>query len=161
MPRSSRVRSQSLQQSPPPSFWAEARAACDAHATFVIFDKIPTGLGKTGRLFASEHTGVAPDVLALGKALGGGILPLAAVIARSGLDVGADLAAVDRHPRRTRPCARYSWRQPRRGGDNRGAVTAGPSVTRADHRSRGFDRKCPFRRIWARVSAGNRVVIPI
>lgn len=77
---------------PPPDFWPTVRAACDAQGTRLIFDEITTGLGKTGRLFASEHTGVTPDILVLGKALGGGILPLAAVLARPGLDVADDLA---------------------------------------------------------------------
>ena len=58
----------------------------------LIFDEIPTGLGKTGRMFACEHDDVAPDILVLGKALGGGILPIAAVIARPDLDVGGDWA---------------------------------------------------------------------
>ena len=52
----------------------------------------PTGLGKTGKMFACEHDGVEPDILVLGKSLGGGILPIAAVIARPELDVGADYA---------------------------------------------------------------------
>ena len=77
---------------PPPGFWAEARSACDRHGTLLIFDEIPTGLGKTGRMFACEHAGVPPDILVLGKALGGGILPLAAVIARADLDVAEGLA---------------------------------------------------------------------
>ncbi len=73
---------------PPPGFWQGVREACDRHGTLLIFDEIPTGLGKTGRFFACEHDGVAPDILVLGKALGGGILPLAAVLARPELDVG-------------------------------------------------------------------------
>jgi 4-aminobutyrate aminotransferase len=77
---------------PPPGFWAEVRAACDAHGALLIFDEIPNGLGKTGRLFAFEHFDVVPDVVVLGKALGGGILPLAAVIARADLDVAGDLS---------------------------------------------------------------------
>ena len=58
----------------------------------LIFDEIPTGLGKTGRMFACEHDGVVPDILVLGKALGGGILPIAATICRPDLDVGGDYA---------------------------------------------------------------------
>ncbi|MDT8343432.1 MAG: aspartate aminotransferase family protein [Thermohalobaculum sp.] len=77
---------------PPPGFWHRVRAACDRHGTLLIFDEIPTGLGKTGRLFASEHDGVAPDIVVLGKALGGGVLPIAAVIARRDLDVAGDFA---------------------------------------------------------------------
>jgi 4-aminobutyrate aminotransferase len=77
---------------PPPGFWQQVRAACDRHGALLIFDEIPTGLGKTGRLFASEHDGVVPDICVLGKALGGGILPIAAVLARPDLDVGGDWA---------------------------------------------------------------------
>jgi 4-aminobutyrate aminotransferase len=77
---------------PPPGFWKRVREACDRHGTLLIFDEIPTSLGKTGRFFASEHDGVVPDIMVLGKALGGGILPIAAVIARRGLDVAGDFA---------------------------------------------------------------------
>jgi 4-aminobutyrate aminotransferase len=76
----------------PPGFWQRVRAACDRHGTLLIFDEIPAGLGKTGRMFACEHDGVAPDILVLGKALGGGILPIAAVLAHPRLDVGEDWA---------------------------------------------------------------------
>ncbi len=77
---------------PPPGFWARVRAACDRHGTLLVFDEIPTGLGKTGKMFACQHDGVAPDILVLGKGLGGGILPIAAVLARPELDVGAEWA---------------------------------------------------------------------
>jgi 4-aminobutyrate aminotransferase len=77
---------------PAPGFWPEVRKICDRHGTLLVFDEIPTGLGKTGRMFACEHDGVVPDILVLGKALGGGILPIAAVIAQPELDVGADYA---------------------------------------------------------------------
>ena len=77
---------------PPPGYWKKVREACDRHGTLLIFDEIPTGLGKTGRFFASEHDGVTPDIIVLGKALGGGILPVAAVIARRDLDVAGDYA---------------------------------------------------------------------
>ena len=77
---------------PAPGFWKEVRKICDRHGTLLVFDEIPTGLGKTGKMFACEHDGVVPDMLVLGKALGGGILPIAAVIARPELDVGADYA---------------------------------------------------------------------
>jgi 4-aminobutyrate aminotransferase len=77
---------------PAPGFWQEVRKICDRHGTLLVFDEIPTGLGKTGKMFACEHDGVVPDILVLGKALGGGILPIAAVIAQPELDVGADYA---------------------------------------------------------------------
>lgn len=77
---------------PPPGFWAEIRRACDDHGTLLIFDEIPTGLGKTGRMFACDHDGVVPDVLVLGKALGGGILPIAATVCRPELDIAGGWA---------------------------------------------------------------------
>src|SRR5690606_26977280 len=77
---------------PPAWYWPEIRALCDDNGTLLIFDEIPTGLGKTGRLFASEHVGVRPDMTVLGKSLGGGILPLAAVIADGALDVAPELS---------------------------------------------------------------------
>jgi 4-aminobutyrate aminotransferase len=77
---------------PPRGFWTEVRKICDRHGTLLVFDEIPTGLGKTGKMFACEHDGAVPDMLVLGKALGGGILPIAAVVAKPELDVGADLA---------------------------------------------------------------------
>ena len=77
---------------PPPGFWQTVGEACDAHGSLLIFDEIPTGLGKTGRMFASEHDAVVPDILVLGKALGGGILPIAALLARPELDVAGDFA---------------------------------------------------------------------
>jgi len=77
---------------PPPGYWRRVREACDRHGALLIFDEIPTGLGKTGRMFACEHDDVVPDILVLGKALGGGILPIAAVIAHADLDVGGDWA---------------------------------------------------------------------
>lgn len=77
---------------PAPGFWQRVRAACDRHGTLLIFDEVPTGLGKTGRFFSCEHDGVTPDILVLGKSLGGGILPIAACIARHDLDVAGDYA---------------------------------------------------------------------
>ena len=77
---------------PPPGYWRAVRDACDRHGALLVFDEIPTGLGKTGRMFACEHEGVVPDIIVLGKALGGGMLPIAAVVARPDLDVGAEWA---------------------------------------------------------------------
>jgi 4-aminobutyrate aminotransferase len=76
---------------PPDWFWPQVRLLCDAHGTLLIFDEIPSGLGKTGRFFAFEHMGVVPDAVVLGKALGGGVVPIAAVIADARLDVAPDL----------------------------------------------------------------------
>ena len=77
---------------PPPGYWKAVQEACHAHGTLLIFDEIPTGLGKTGKFFAAEHDGAVPDIVVLGKALGGGTLPLAACIARDDLNVAAAYA---------------------------------------------------------------------
>ena len=77
---------------PPVGFWQSVRAACNAHGALLIMDEIPTGLGKTGKFFAFEHDDFIPDIAVLGKALGGGILPIAACIADEKLDVCGDFA---------------------------------------------------------------------
>ena len=77
---------------PPPDYWKRIRAACDRHGALLILDEIPICLGRTGRLFACEHYGVVPDMLVIGKGLGGGIFPFAALLAREGLDVMRDRA---------------------------------------------------------------------
>jgi 4-aminobutyrate aminotransferase len=75
---------------PPPAYWRRIRELCDRHGALLIFDEIGTGLGRTGRMFACEHYEVCPDILVLGKGLGGGVLPLAAIVARRELDIAAD-----------------------------------------------------------------------
>ncbi len=77
---------------PPPDYWRRVRAACDKHGALLILDEIPTGLGRTGKLFACEHYGIVPDMLVLGKGLGGGIMPLAALLVRDHLNIAADRA---------------------------------------------------------------------
>jgi len=77
---------------PSPDYWRTVREACDRHGALLILDEIPSALGRTGTMFACEHFGVVPDVLVIGKGLGGGIFPLAALIAREALDVAADRA---------------------------------------------------------------------
>lgn len=76
---------------PPDGLWRAARSLCDRHGVKLIFDEIPSGLGKTGRFFAHEHFGATPDIVVLGKALGGGVLPIAAVLTDKTLDVASDL----------------------------------------------------------------------
>lgn len=67
---------------PPPGYLAECQEICRRHDVLLICDEIQTGLGRTGRFLASEHDGVVPDGLILGKALGGGILPVSMFLAR-------------------------------------------------------------------------------
>ncbi len=77
---------------PKPEYWQIIREACDRHGALLIFDEIPHALGRTGKMFTFENFGVVPDMVVIGKGLGGGIFPMAAVIAREHLDVAADRA---------------------------------------------------------------------
>lgn len=74
---------------PPPGFWASVRKACTDAGALLIFDEIPNGLGKTGRMFSCEHDDVVPDMLVCGKSLGGGMLPIAALVVHPDLDVAS------------------------------------------------------------------------
>lgn len=77
---------------PPKGFWQAVRKACHEAGALLIFDEIPTGLGKTGQFFACDHDEVVPDILVMGKALGGGILPIAAAVCHPDLDVAGEYA---------------------------------------------------------------------
>ncbi len=63
-----------------PEFLRALRALCDQHGLLLIFDEVQTGIGRTGDLFAYQHTGATPDIMSLAKALGGGF-PLGACLA--------------------------------------------------------------------------------
>ena len=66
---------------PPPGYLQAIADLCRKHDMLFIADEIQTGLGRTGKLFACDHAGVRPDVVILGKALGGGVYPVSAVLA--------------------------------------------------------------------------------
>ncbi len=66
---------------PPDGYLATAREVCDATGALLILDEIQTGLGRTGKMWGCDHEGVAPDIMTCGKALGGGVMPLAAFVA--------------------------------------------------------------------------------
>ncbi len=77
---------------PPPGYWKRVRELCDRHGCLLIFDEIPTCLGRTGRMFSYEYFDVKPDILVIGKGLGGGIIPQAAVLMRDGIVDGSNSA---------------------------------------------------------------------
>ena len=64
----------------PDDYLPKARALCDQYGALLILDEVQTGLGRTGTLFACEQWGVAPDIITLAKALGGGVMPIGAVV---------------------------------------------------------------------------------
>jgi acetylornithine/LysW-gamma-L-lysine aminotransferase len=64
---------------PPPGYFKQVREICDQVGTLLILDEIQTGLGRTGRMWASEHWGIVPDIMTVSKGLGGG-LPIGAAL---------------------------------------------------------------------------------
>ena len=90
---------------PPPDYWKRVRAACDKHGALLILDEIPTCLGRTGRMFAIEHYGIVPDMLVIGKGLGGGIFPLAALLAREELNSAMPDRALGHYTHEKNPVA--------------------------------------------------------
>ncbi|HEY3437682.1 MAG TPA: ornithine--oxo-acid transaminase [Actinotalea sp.] len=67
---------------PPPDYLPTARRLCDEHGVLLVADEIQSGLGRTGTTLACELVGVRPDLILLGKALGGGVVPVSAVVGR-------------------------------------------------------------------------------
>ena len=65
---------------PPDDFWPKLREICDHHGVLLIADEVQTGLGRTGKVFGVDHWDVTPDIMCLGKALGGGVMPMSAFI---------------------------------------------------------------------------------
>jgi putrescine aminotransferase len=65
---------------PPPDFWPALREITARRGVLLIADEVQTGLGRTGEMFAVQHWDVVPDILCLGKALGGGVMPLSAFV---------------------------------------------------------------------------------
>jgi 4-aminobutyrate aminotransferase len=99
---------------PPPDYWPIVRDACDRHGTLLVLDEIPTALGRTGRMFACEHYDVVPDMLVIGKGLGGGIYPIAALLVREGRRIARwDTTPMRRVPW-VAPPASPPWRSSRK-----------------------------------------------
>jgi putrescine aminotransferase len=65
---------------PPDDFWPRIRKACDEYGALLIADEVQTGMGRTGKMFGVEHWNTVPDIMCMGKALGGGVMPLSAFI---------------------------------------------------------------------------------
>lgn len=66
---------------PPANYLADLRQLCDDYGVLLIFDEVQTGMGRTGKMFCCEHDHITPDILCLGKAFGGGVMPASAAVA--------------------------------------------------------------------------------
>ena len=64
----------------PPGYLAKARELCDQYGAMLVFDEVQSGMGRTGKMCCCEHDGVTPDLMALGKGFGGGVMPIGAVV---------------------------------------------------------------------------------
>jgi 4-aminobutyrate aminotransferase-like enzyme len=65
---------------PPDTFWPALTALCSRHGWLLCLDEVKTGLGRTGTMFAAEHWDLQPDLMCLGKGLGGGVMPIGALL---------------------------------------------------------------------------------
>jgi 4-aminobutyrate aminotransferase len=79
-------------QIPTKAYWQRVREICTKHGVLLILDEIPIALGRTGSMFAFEHFGIEPDILCLGKGLGGGIIPFAGIVARDSYNIAAEVS---------------------------------------------------------------------
>jgi 4-aminobutyrate aminotransferase len=77
-------------QIPSKGYWKKVREICSRHKVLLILDEIPIAFGRTGRMFAFEHYDIEPDMVCLGKGLGGGVIPMAAIVARDSFNVATD-----------------------------------------------------------------------
>ncbi len=77
---------------PSKEYWKIVRKACDKYGALLIFDEVPHALGRTGKWFTCQNFDVTPDILVIGKGLGGGVFPIAATIADEKLDVAGHIA---------------------------------------------------------------------
>ena len=109
----------------PPGYLAAAREICDKYGALLVFDEVQSGMGRSGKMFCCEHDGVTPDLMALGKGFGGGVMPIGACVGHA-----EDLGAIHRQPLPPHDDVR---REPGllRGGDrdDQRAARGGPAET--------------------------------
>jgi len=79
-------------QIPTKAFWSRVREICTKHGILLILDEIPIAFGRTGKMFAFEHFDIEPDIICLGKGLGGGMIPFAAIVARDSYNIANDVS---------------------------------------------------------------------
>lgn len=77
---------------PPQSYFKALRMLCDENDILLIVDEIPTGLGRTGKFYAHQHFDFEPDIIVLGKGLGGGMIPQACTLIKEKFDLGSHIS---------------------------------------------------------------------
>ncbi len=79
-------------QIPTKAYWKRVREICTKHKVLLILDEIPIAFGRTGKMFAFEHYDIEPDIICLGKGLGAGIIPIAAIVARDEYNIASHIS---------------------------------------------------------------------
>lgn len=79
-------------QIPSKTYWKKVQEICRKHNVLLILDEIPIAFGRTGKMFAFEHYDIEPDIVCLGKGLGAGVMPIAAMVTRDAFNIAADVS---------------------------------------------------------------------
>ena len=79
-------------QIPSKAYWKKIRQICNDHKVLLILDEIPIAFGRTGKMFAFEHYDIEPDIVCLGKGLGAGIIPIAAIVTKDKYNIAEDIS---------------------------------------------------------------------
>lgn len=79
-------------QIPSAAYWKRVRQICTQYKVILVLDEIPIAFGRTGTMFAFEQYGIEPDIVCLGKGLGAGIIPFAAIVTKDEYNVAADIS---------------------------------------------------------------------
>ena len=79
-------------QIPSKAYWEKVQQICRKHNVLLILDEIPIAFGRTGKMFAFEHYNIEPDMVCLGKGLGAGVMPIAAMVTRDDFNIAADVS---------------------------------------------------------------------
>ncbi len=79
-------------QIPSKQYWKRVREICDQYGVLLILDEIPIAFGRSGKMFVFEHFDIEPDILCLGKGMGGGVFPMAGIITRDRYNVAGDIS---------------------------------------------------------------------
>ncbi|MCC6287721.1 MAG: aspartate aminotransferase family protein [Chitinophagaceae bacterium] len=79
-------------QIPSKAYWKKVEQICRKHNVLLILDEIPIAFGRTGKMFAFEHYNIEPDIICLGKGLGAGVMPIAAMVTRDSFNIAADVS---------------------------------------------------------------------